>query len=218
MSTHRALTMLWEDWAEVRSALPEGRGEELDDLVEQLADEGDPVVVRALAVRVARLLLDLGDEHEIRAELRGGDRDEHGAGPDDEAWFGLAERLAVRADPARPTSEEIAAAPDLLPDAAMLDAADLAAAGLPPDPPGLIRLDPETGPSRWPAFQFGPDGLPRPVVQEINTLLGSDEDPFAVAEWWLGRNGWLGGVPADLLGAIPDDRLLAAARALGTEG
>jgi hypothetical protein len=218
VSTHRVLTMLWEDWAAVRSALPEGRRDELDELVEQLADEGDPVVLRALAVRVARLLLDLGDEHEIRAELRGGDRDEHGAGPDDEAWFGLAERLAVRVDPDRPTSEEIAAEPDLLPNVAMLDAAGLAAAGLPPDPPGLIRFDPETGPPRWPAFQFDPDGRPRPVVQEINALLGSDEDPFGVTEWWLGRNGWLDGVPADLIGQIPDDRLLAAARALGTEG
>lgn len=177
MSTHRVLTMLWEDWAAVRSSLPEGRRDELDELVEQLADGGDPVVLRALAVRVARLLLDLGDEHEIRAELRGGDRDEHGAGPDDEAWFGLAERLAVRVGPDRPTSEEIAAEPDLLPNVAMLDAAGLAAVGLPPDPPGLIRFDPETGPPRWPAFQFDPDGRPRLVVQEINALLGSDDPP-----------------------------------------
>jgi hypothetical protein len=34
-----------------------------------------------------------------------------------------------------------------------------------------------------------------------------------VADWWLGRNGQLGDAPARLIGRVPDDVLVAAARA-----
>jgi hypothetical protein len=82
-----------------------------------------------------------------------------------------------------------------------------------PDRDDLIRLSPRVGPARLPAFQFDDEGRPVPVVSAINTLLGSAADPWGVADWWLGANAWLSGVPADLLGQVDDDVLAQAAMA-----
>lgn len=82
------------------------------------------------------------------------------------------------------------------------------------DPAGLIRLDRHDGGAQWPAFQFGADGGPVPVVLTINRLLDVEEDPWGVADWWLGPNSWLEGVPARLLGTVADDLLISAARAV----
>ncbi|MET7291500.1 hypothetical protein ABZS79_04970 [Streptomyces griseoloalbus] len=83
------------------------------------------------------------------------------------------------------------------------------------DQPGLIRLaDPRPGSStaRCPRFQFRPGTLqPLPVVLRINGLLRADLDPWGAADWWLGANSWLHGVPADLLGTLPDEELEGAA-------
>lgn len=49
-------------------------------------------------------------------------------------------------------------------------------------------------------------------------LLDAAEDPWGVADWWLGANAWLGAVPAQLLGRVADDVLLDAARAVLVEG
>ncbi|HEU5030427.1 MAG TPA: hypothetical protein VFV01_36330, partial [Spirillospora sp.] len=80
-----------------------------------------------------------------------------------------------------------------------------------PGPGGapLIRL----GPDGAPAFQFDAAGRPVPVVLEINRLLGADTDPWGAADWWLGANAWLAGVPAALLGDVDDRVLVLAARA-----
>ncbi|WP_225101593.1 hypothetical protein [Streptomyces sp. CoH27] len=80
---------------------------------------------------------------------------------------------------------------------------------------GVIRLrDPERG-IRYPRFQFRPGTAePLPVVRRINALLCADRDPWGAADWWLGGNRWLGGVPADLLGVLPDDALERAAAEL----
>ncbi|MFF8726340.1 hypothetical protein ACF073_07585 [Streptomyces sp. NPDC015171] len=80
---------------------------------------------------------------------------------------------------------------------------------------GLIRLrDPERG-IRYPRFQFRPGTAePLPVVRRINVLLRADRDPWGAADWWLGGNRWLGGVPADLLGVLPDEALERAAAEL----
>jgi hypothetical protein len=82
-----------------------------------------------------------------------------------------------------------------------------------PDRDDLIRLSPESGAVQLPAFQFGPDGRPIPVVLTINRMLEAAEDPWGVADWWLGKNAWLDGSPADLLGHIDDALLVMAARA-----
>ena len=82
------------------------------------------------------------------------------------------------------------------------------------DHPGLIQLERHDGVSQWPAFQFGTDGSPIPVVITVNRILDVEEDPWGVADWWLGRNAWLEGVPAQLLGAVADDVLVSAAHAV----
>ncbi|OYP14368.1 MULTISPECIES: hypothetical protein [Streptomyces] len=90
--------------------------------------------------------------------------------------------------------------------------------GRPGDPrpdAGLIRLrDPDRG-IRYPRFQFRPGTAePLPVVRRINVLLRADRDPWGAADWWLGGNRWLGGVPAELLGVLPDEALERAAAEL----
>ncbi|MFF8960395.1 hypothetical protein [Streptomyces sp. NPDC014894] len=88
-----------------------------------------------------------------------------------------------------------------------------------PSGAGLIRLTDREGRDRYPEFQFDPDtGEPVPVVQRINRLLLSDQDPWGAADWWLGGNEWLSGVPAALVGRVPDETLTLAARALMEEG
>ncbi|ANW19131.1 hypothetical protein [Streptomyces clavuligerus] len=84
---------------------------------------------------------------------------------------------------------------------------------------GLIRLTGPGGSPRYPEFQFDTGtGGPLPVVQKINRMILADQDPWGAASWWLGRNPWLDGTPAELLGRVPDETLTAAARALTYEG
>jgi hypothetical protein len=90
--------------------------------------------------------------------------------------------------------------------------------GSDPDSDELIRLTAASGAVRLPAFQFGSDGRPIRVVVKINRLLQADEDPWGVADWWLGANAWLNAVPADLLGQIDDELLTLAARAELVQG
>jgi hypothetical protein len=40
---------------------------------------------------------------------------------------------------------------------------------------------------------------------------------MGVADWWLGVNPWLDGRPSDLVGDVPDELLLRAARAVTEE-
>ncbi len=51
------------------------------------------------------------------------------------------------------------------------------------------------------------------MVVAVNRLLDADDDPWGVADWWLGANAWLDAVPARLLGTPGEHGLLAAARA-----
>lgn len=87
------------------------------------------------------------------------------------------------------------------------------AAGSDPADPLLIRLRSTSGGVTFPAFQFDPAGRPITTVLMVNERLGADDDPWGVADWWLGDNAWLDAVPADLLGSS-DDLLLAAAEAV----
>ncbi|WP_225826716.1 hypothetical protein [Streptomyces naphthomycinicus] len=93
------------------------------------------------------------------------------------------------------------------------DEARIRCGGAPP--PELIRLrDPRDG-DRYPEFQFAPaGGTPHGVVLEVNRLLLADIDPWGAAAWWFSGNTWLGGAPAALLGRLPDQRLVGAAREL----
>ncbi|MFJ3921979.1 hypothetical protein [Streptomyces sp. NPDC090022] len=84
--------------------------------------------------------------------------------------------------------------------------------GCDPYEPGLIRLRGTGGFVQLPSFQFTAGGRPRPVVREVNLLLGAGQDPWGVADWWLSPNAALDAVPADLLDGPGEDALLPAAR------
>ncbi len=51
------------------------------------------------------------------------------------------------------------------------------------------------------------------MVLAVNRLLAARDDPWGVADWWLGGNAWLADVPAELLGEVDDEVLVRAARA-----
>ncbi|MFB6892961.1 DUF3168 domain-containing protein [Kitasatospora sp. NPDC056327] len=98
--------------------------------------------------------------------------------------------------------------------AASVSAADYRAGGQDPDNPDLIRLTDRQGTVVLPSFQFdGVSGRPLPAVVAVNRLLDADDDPWGVADWWLGANAWLDAVPARLLGTDGEHTLLPAAHA-----
>ena len=91
-----------------------------------------------------------------------------------------------------------------------LSEAGLRGRGADPRQAHLIRLSGQGGP-RYPAFQFDASGRPLPLVLAVNELLDADADPWGAADWWLGRNTWLGGrVPASLIGQDADAVLATA--------
>lgn len=79
----------------------------------------------------------------------------------------------------------------------------------------VIQLPSPDGP-QIPAFQFDDAGALRDVVGDINAFLGSQDDPWGVADWWLSVNSRLGIRPVDLIDGNESDRerLRSAARAV----
>ncbi|MFD7415455.1 hypothetical protein [Kitasatospora purpeofusca] len=125
---------------------------------------------------------------------------------------------AVPGTPADPEPDALPTPPedadDWLLAADSVSAADYRSGGHDPADPDLIRLTDRQGTVRLPSFQFdGASGRPLPVVVAVNRLLDADDDPWGVADWWLGANAWLDAVPARLLGTPGEHGLLAAARA-----
>jgi hypothetical protein len=65
---------------------------------------------------------------------------------------------------------------------------------------------------RYPAFQFGDEGKPLPVIARIIEVFG-DESPWTLALWFAGNSGWLDGArPVDLLLKRPTEVVEAARR------
>lgn len=67
----------------------------------------------------------------------------------------------------------------------------------------------------YPAFQF--DSRRREIFPEVcavNHRLGSDEDPWGVASWWVSYHSRLRARPVDLVGTDRADDLTAAAAAM----
>ena len=98
-----------------------------------------------------------------------------------------------------------------------LTEAEVRSRGADPDDPAVVRLTRPDGGVQWPEFQFGPEAGPLPVVRMVNGVLDAARDPVGAADWWLSRNVRPGGRPAELIGLIPDDHLVRAARALSAE-
>ena len=226
------MAALAEHWDDVISRLDAARGQELRSLIAELGGDGHTGAV----IQVAQLLVrELPPDHPVRRALSKGYL-YASAQPN---WPALRRDLlaageAARAVAAGPgdgprdapgesggddeTPEDILAeVTGRLLSAPALTEEEVRRRGADPADPGLIRLDRPDGGQQWPRFQFAADGGPPPVVRIVNTMLGADTDPLGVADWWLGANAWLDGRPGDLIGEVPDELLLRAARAVAEE-
>ncbi|MFD8336236.1 hypothetical protein ACFV42_26735 [Streptomyces solisilvae] len=225
MTTDDLLELLRRHLPEIRASLTAAQFSGFQDGVLRLRAAGDDTRAVRGALREVRLaLLPLPREMELRRKL-----DQFRSGGAPSAVLPDTDRLAelirllesvdwpaldpVSAEIARAVQQRLLTAPARGPERLTGAAAEDPAGA------GLIRLsDPERG-DRYPDFQFDPDtGEPRPVVQRINRMLLSDQDPWGAADWWLGGNTWLRDAPAALVGRVPDARLTEAAAALMGEG
>ncbi|UED87458.1 hypothetical protein [Streptomyces profundus] len=190
---------------------PQAQGDLLDAVGALRRAGGDERERRRALNRVRRVLLTLPLDSQVREEVDNGVRLDPGSSVVDAAR--VDELLRLLTPPGEQDGTDDAATWEILRAAhrRLLAAPSRPAPGA---QEGLIRLpDPERG-VRCPEFQFGPDDRPRSVVRRVNALLLADEDPWGAADWWLGGNRWLEGVPAQLVGEIPDTLLIEAARAL----
>ncbi|WP_051756088.1 hypothetical protein [Kitasatospora purpeofusca] len=218
------LDVLREHWDEVQEYLDESAR----DAIATLLDAPSAAPERT-ARRIVRLVLAaLPDEHPVRAALADSVRYSQAVQFESANRDAVLQVLAlVRGRSTDGGGPE--AAPEPEPDALpvppedaddwllaadSVSAADYRSGGHDPADPDLIRLTDRQGTVRLPSFQFdGASGRPLPVVVAVNRLLDADDDPWGVADWWLGANAWLDAVPARLLGTPGEHGLLAAARA-----
>lgn len=215
MAVEDAIAALREHWDDVITRLGPAQADELRGLIGKL---GGPAHTAAVT-RVSDILIEgLPREHPVRRALSGG---RVLAPPVAEPGvMNPAGRVVVTAQPG---SSEPATAEQVLRDvterllrAPAFSEQEVRQHGADPADPDLIWLRRRDGGRQWPRFQFGPHG-PWPVVRTINRLLEAAADPIGVADWWLSRNGWLDGQPGLMLGQVPDDSLVSAARAVGSE-
>ena len=234
MTVEDAMASLTEHWDDVIARLDAARGQELRDLIAGIGGEDHTGAV----IRITQLLVaELPPEHPVRRALAKGYLYTR-ARPD---WPALRQDLLAVA--VAVVAETPTAGPDNGPDdspgpatdgdetpegilaevtgrllrAPALTEEEVRRRGGDPADPGLLRLDRPDGGRQWPSFQFAPDGGPLSVVRTVNTMLGAETDPLGVADWWLGANPWLDGRPSDLIGDVPDEILLRAARAVTEE-
>ncbi len=67
----------------------------------------------------------------------------------------------------------------------------------------------------YPTFQFDPTKQEIfEEVRQVNQILGSADDPWGVASWWLSSNGRLGTRPLDAINTGRVNEVIAAARSL----
>lgn len=216
-----AVAILAEHWDDVAGRLHDDQRQLLAALTGELLG-ADDVGRRNAAMDIMDLVSPvLPADHPVRRALATESRRfGHSSGQWEAALLILRPRLAemrlaigLSASPAevkREAERWVLAVPALDPVEVRLRGAD-------PDDPGLIRLDPPGGSTQLPAFQFGSDGLPYPVVTAINILLDARDDPWGAADWWLGPNAWIGAVPAEVIGQIDDQVLIEAAQAVFEE-
>lgn len=221
MAIEDAITALPRYWADVAARLGP---EQLREMQVLIADLGGPGHDRAMS-RIADLLAEnLPPGHPVVQALFEGDLYESATLDlpviTDALRHEIEGALAGWREPggeARPGEAVLRSVADRVLQALALTAEQVRQRGGDPDDPGLIRLERGDGRLQWPAFQFDPDGGPPPVIRAVNDLLNAAADPFAAADWWLSRNSWLGDQPSVLIGRVPDDYLIRAARAVGSE-
>ncbi|MFF8904851.1 hypothetical protein [Streptomyces olivaceoviridis] len=221
MTSEELLGLLESHWTTVITELGDDDLGQVSDALREMREEtaaGNPAAVARTVRRLKRTLSALPPDHPV-AQALGGHR--YAAGTRELPSLTTIDAVIdVLGTPPPDPAELLRSARRRLLDAPALTEAEHAA--LTPTPSGasdrpaeLIRLrDPDHG-IRYPRFQFRPGTAePLPVVRRINVLLRADRDPWGAADWWLGGNRWLGGVPAELLGILPDDALERAAAEL----
>lgn len=222
------MAALSDHWDDVISRLDAARAQELRDLVVEVGGTGHTSAV----TRITQLLVrELPPIHPVRRALSKGYLLQSPRAD----WLALRKGLlaaagaALAETPASGSGEGndgtttgggeapeniLAEVTDRLLRAPALTETEVRLRGADPADPGLIRLDHPSGGQQWPRFQFAQDDGPLPVVRTVNIMLGAETDPLGVADWWLGANAWLDGRPSDLIGDVPDELLLRAARAI----
>jgi len=217
------ISVLAENWDDVLDRMDPQAGAELSHLVRRIIT-GDSDEIIDAAIELAPLLLAwLPAAHPAAAAARSGGYRRSGGPPGplvSPTLLARLDRLGLRpalldrdiSGPEPLDPEEIwAGARRRLLQAPSMSAAQVTALGNDPVRSELIRLERDDGTAQWPLFQFGPDGALLPLVRRINEMLGAGDDPWGVADWWLGPNAWLDGVPAQLIGVLADEVLLATA-------
>lgn len=64
----------------------------------------------------------------------------------------------------------------------------------------IVAVPRGEGANRFPGFQFGPGGQPKPVVAEVIAAFAGKLDAAALALWFVAANGWLNGDrPVDIM-------------------
>lgn len=213
MTPDAFLSLLHRHWPITLAALDDGRRARFVDALNDLAAAGDGKAVER-ALRTLRMQLRaLPPGHPVARELSGTVR--YAGAPravavDRELLGAL---LDVFADPPPGPAELRRAAHERLWETPALGPADLGRDAVrDPAAAGLIRLSHPGLADRYPRFQFAPGtARPLPVVRRVNHILMAGKDPWGAADWWLGRNRWLAGTPAELLGTVPDGDLAQAA-------
>ncbi|GAA0524220.1 hypothetical protein GCM10011581_44840 [Saccharopolyspora subtropica] len=206
MSQQKMLDALAAGWNEVADRLDPDTFTRLVALVAELQD-ADTGTAALVAEDIASLLGDaLPVTHPVRRALA--EPESRFRRPQVD-WQRLSTDLRDRVTESAPGAELSLAR---LRGVDSVDEQWIRAAGGDPADPDLIRLPGEDGGSRWPAFQFDASGVPRELVRTVNRYLHAADDPWGAADWWLGSNPWLGGVPAELIDEVGADVLIDAAR------
>lgn len=214
MSDHDFLVTLARNWPTVLAELDRDDARRFTELVGQIRSAATSDEAEDASYELRQLAHRLPRGHPVRTAASS---DRYATGP---AVIDLADIAAILGEldlQFRPDGDDD---PDAwLQAAPSLSEQEVRALGVAPERADLIRLpgQDQDGRPRLPAFQFGADGRPVPVVLTVNELLGASTDPWGVADWWLGENAWLEAVPADLIGRVADAVLLQAARAVRWE-
>jgi hypothetical protein len=221
MAVEHALVALREHWDDVMARLGAANSEKLGALIENLGGADQTSVVTDI---MDLLVETLPPEHPVRRALSEG----YLFQPADLDLSVLALDLRTAADVRAKAIPPVVIAHSMgglilirvmerLLGAPALTEDEVRRRGADPADPGLIRLDRVDGGHQWPEFQFAPGGGPLPVVRAVNQLLDAAADPVGTADWWLSKNGWLDEEPCRLIGRVPDNLLLQAARAIRSE-
>lgn len=209
MALEDVLARLADHWDDVLSRLaPDERREllQLLDIVETGGDDGLDAALELMPLLVAALPPD----HPVVRATHGVRLASGTFAVPEQLMRRLGALAAARATPAADALWDEAR--HRLLGAPSLGVDELVERGVDPALPDLIRLERSDGSVQFPAFQFAPGGAPREVVLWVNRELDVLDDPWGVADWWLGPNAWLRAVPAGLIGVVDDEVLVATAR------